>query len=150
VAAVKTITDETPDVRSQYESVAHGLEIDRDRDSRNCRQPDCHGSLAIRDEWVVCTSCFCTPDGIFVPPEEDDSDADALGLHSQFTWFHPRGQGRSNGENPHPSDGENGVPRYRNSKNVRLVGGIEEVYNEDESIRPAGVDDEYTFDLTTY
>jgi len=150
VTAVRTITDNDTGVHEKYESVAHGLEIDTDRDSRNCRQPDCHGSLAIRDEWVICTSCRCTPDGIFVPPDEESENTIEDGQCSQFTWFHPLGQGRLNGENPHPADGENGVPRYRNSKNVRLIGGVEEVYNEDESIRPAGVDDEYTFDLTTY
>jgi len=31
-----------------------------------------------------------------------------------------------------------------------MVGGIEEVYNEDDAIRPVGVDEEYTWDLSTY
>jgi len=107
-------------------SLADAIRTDKPEDTRSCRQDTCEGSLSVRnDDTVYCTSCYCTPAGVFVPP------------------------------NPHPSDGENallgswGHDTYNNSESVRLAGGYEPVYDEDEDRRPNGVGDEYTFDLST-
>ena len=76
------------------------------------------------------------------------------GYCSQNIWFYPKGVHPETvpaTRSPSVETEYDGKPvRYRHSKDVILPGGHEDVYNEDEEIRPAGVSDEYTFDLTTY
>lgn len=100
---------------------------------------------------AVCHTCRCTPDGEFLSPET-------------FEWYSPyTGAGTDYaGRSPHPSrvqmvapDGwrecgdRRGHDRYSGSRKVRLAGGYDAVYDEDETDRPHGVGGEYTFDLTT-
>jgi len=107
-------------------SLADALRGDEPEDTRSCPHETCEGSLSVRDDdTVYCTSCRCTPEGVFLPPKG------------------------------YPSDGPNtrvelwGHDEYDNSRLPRLAGGYEPVYDEDDDERPAGVGDEYTFDLST-
>lgn len=126
---------------AQLTKLAHAIEhIDRDRDSRDCPH-DCHGSLDVDDDGrVICESCRCTPDGVYIPPKET----------------------RSSGSNPKGSWGENTLPdggyyhctffepiwpigkhpwadsdreRYRNSNEVVLAGGFEEAWPHEKTSR---------------
>ncbi len=118
--------------------LAKGLKNDRPEDSRSCPH-ECHGSLSLLDDnRVICETCRCTPDGIYIPLDEPKTSV-IEGRCLQSSWF-----------NPYPSRSQNGSPeRYDGSNRVRLPGGFEEVYDEDPEGRPRGVGDEYTWDLST-
>ena len=106
-------------------SLADALRTDEPEDTRDCPHESCEGSLSVTDDdRVLCQTCRCTPEGVFLPPD-------------------PKGQ-----------QGENGVPQAWNHDEypngaARLAGGYDDVYDEDEDERPRGVGDEYTFDLST-
>lgn len=121
---------------SKLTPLAHQIKnVDTDRETRDCPH-NCHGTLSLTPaDNVICESCRCTPDGVYLPPKI---------------------QSRSNGSRRHKGwgkRGENTLPqsrdRYDNSNNVILVGGYEKVYNEEDDIRPRTVDEEYTWDLST-
>lgn len=124
--------------------LVEGLKRDRPEDSRDCPH-ECHGSLTLTEnERVICQSCRCTPDGVFSEPSESTPDQ-------------PRGL-VSSARNPYPSHTENGDAErewYSHSfrecslTRVRMPGGFENVYDENDENRPDGVDDEYTWDLST-
>lgn len=117
---------ESDNDRSGVTSLADAIRTDEPEDTRSCRQETCEGSLTVRDDdTVYCTSCRCTPEGVFVPPKGYPSRGPNTRVE---TWEH--GQ-------------------YDNSEVARLAGGYEPVYDEDDAERPNGVGDEYTFDLTT-
>ena len=138
--------------------LAHAIEhIDRDVDSRDCRHDSCHGSLHVTDGVVICGHCRCTPDGVYIPPDDTGAASNlSKSRCSQYTFVHPRGRHVSGAE-PHPSRRTNGNNRdsYGHTSGecsltrVRMPGGFERVYDEDDDHRPDGVTDEYTFDLST-
>ena len=136
-------------------SLADAIKTDEPEDTRSCRHQDCHGTLTVTDEdRVVCGSCRCTPDGVFLPPESSGG--------SGFRRYNPRfarrttwcGDGYADSD-PKGVPDEDGVlqrwnhEKYDNSDKARLAGGYDDVYDEEEAERPAGVGDEYTFNLTT-
>jgi hypothetical protein len=150
---VTATTDQRTDHSDVSDSLVEGLKTDRERDTRSCRQDDCHGELTLTDdERVICQLCRCTPDGVYLPPDDEGGEGRVDGMCVQYKFFHPSG-GSGCGfstSDPKGSRGENGSPeRYDNSGNVRLPGGVEAVYDEDDKVRPRGVTDEYTFDLST-
>lgn len=147
-----TVSTTSEDSDAELTPLAKGLKIDHEEDSRSCPH-ECHGELELtEDGTVLCQLCRCTPDGVYYPPdgEWDDDDSQCV----QYRWFHPTIEAREGGfpdENPHPLRGGNrSVEHYSHSGAVILVGGFEIVYNENDEIRPNGVTEEYTFDLTTY
>lgn len=151
-----SLRDETENPPSRSESplseLAYNIKYaDRDVDKRECRRDDCDGRLMVEDDRVVCSVCRTTPDGIYVPPKSHDKDRevyydiDSNGQTDYRTWSYP-----SSYSYPYPSEGENHhLQRYDNSNRVRLPGGCEAVYDENDDRRPNGVTEEYTFDLTT-
>lgn len=119
-----------------------GMTSDREEDTRHCPDPTCHGSLTLIDDGdrAVCRSCRCTPKGIYIPPDE----------HTR-RHIEPRGTVLPD-RNPQGKRYENGWAddpreRYRGSRHVKLAGGFEDVYDEDDSERPPNVTNEYTFSL---
>jgi len=110
--------------------LAKGIKTDEDHDTRGCPHDECHGSLMLTNsENVVCTSCRCTPDGIYLPPTDGNGTSAFAGRNDRTpTWDHDT---------------------YDTSNKQRLAGGYEAVYDEDDENRPNGVGTEYTFDLTT-
>lgn len=92
----------TTEDSSGVTTLAQGLKNDRAEDSRDCLHSSCHGELTLTDgERVVCRSCRCTPDGIFLMPQRRDED-----------------------------DEDDHKERYSNSNNVILPGGHEKIYDE--------------------
>jgi len=117
---------ESDNEKAGVTSLADAIRTDKPEDTRSCRQETCEGSLTVReDDTVYCTSCRCTPAGVFLPPKGYPSRGPNTLLE---TWEHGT---------------------YNNSGNPRLAGGYEPVYDEDADRRPDAVDDEYTFDLST-
>lgn len=147
--------DETHEESSVQTAFVRGLKNDRDEDTRSCKQPDCHGSLKLTEEdIVVCHSCRCTPNGIYLSPEVRERARE----DSNYTFTYTiAGRTREGGEspyNPYPSKGRNtdagtSRERYDNSGQVICVGGKETVYNANDEVRPDSVGEEYTFDLST-
>jgi len=119
----ESTTEATNGITSLADAIEH---VDEPQDSRSCPH-NCHGSLDVDDDdRVYCTSCHCTPDGVFLPPTSYSNHSNGK-----------RDVGHSDS-----------VEVYYNSRNVILAGGYEAPYDECESERPHGVGDEYTFDLT--
>lgn len=143
MSATKSTSAESNDGAT---SLAEGLQTDEPGDTRSCPH-ECHGSLSVTDsDIVICESCRCTPDGTYLPPDDGETD----NIEGRGTVFYP--------SYPHPSRRSEpfqtwGHDEYREHDDgheyVRLAGGYERVYDEDEDNRPDGVDDEYTFDLST-
>ena len=107
-------------------SLADAIRSDQPEDTRSCPHESCEGSLSVQDDdTVYCTSCHCTPAGVFCPPDPYPSRGPNTRVES---WSHGS---------------------YNNSGLPRLAGGYEPVYDEDEDRRPNGVGTEYTFDLST-
>lgn len=139
-----SVAEPTVEVRTLADCIEH---VDTPIDSRSCPH-DCHGNLDLTDSGnVICQTCRCTPDGVYLPPKERTWGKDR---HDRL--FEPRGSGFLGG-NPWGQRGEDGsverAVRYDNSNIVQMAGGYEEVYNRDPDIRPNGVGTEYTFDLST-
>jgi len=112
--------------RSGVTPLADAIRNDGPEDSRSCPHETCHGSLTVDDDdTVYCPSCRCTPAGVFLPPDPYPSDGPNTRVES---WSHDH---------------------YDNVSAVRLAGGYDAVYNEDDDARPQGVGEEYTFDLST-
>jgi len=135
------------------------MRTDRETDQRSCPQPSCHGTLALLDEEhvhdICCSTCRCTPDGTYVAPDRrdvDDSDqkrvvqTNSQGQCVQFHFFY--GESIIKGSDG-PANWFSHRDTYDNSERTRMSGGYERVYDEDEDARPFGVDDSYTFDLST-
>jgi hypothetical protein len=116
-------------------SLAEQLRGDGDGYSRDCPH-SCPGSLTVTDDdTVYCEECRTTPDGVYLPPPKHGK---TIGFSGREGW----GKDRQN----HLPDGD----KYPHSGNVRMAGGFEPVYDEEDERRPDGVTNEYTFDLTTY
>jgi len=139
----------TSDNGERVTSLAAGLKNDEPRDTRGCPH-DCHGTLKLTDnDRVVCDGCRCTPDGVYIPLD----DAEQYDGTPSLT-YNPKGLW---GGNP-PSDAWSLCPdtgyelhdTYDNYPyNTRLAGGYEKVYDQDEERRPNGVDETYTWDLSS-
>lgn len=155
----------------QITTLADAIEdVDTKFDSRKCRDENCHGTLFVddlddsekssardfatqsnNDDRVVrCGSCYCTPDGVFLPPTtttystSDRDDRVTHGRHNDDSASqsrHPKGSSKEVGHADH-------VENYYNSKRVILAGGYEPPYDEDDDERPDSVPEEYSFDLT--
>jgi len=128
VPGTKATSSDSGSVCSQ---LAAGIKTDEEHDSRPCPHDDCHGTLTLTDaENVVCASCRCTPDGIYLPPQVRGHNGTTLARYrgTAGTWSHDT---------------------YDNSTATRLAGGYEAVYDEEDRNRPSGVGTEYTFDLST-
>jgi len=114
--------------------LAERLRADRPEDSRDCHREDCEGTLSLveHSEWgvelVLCQLCRTTPSGQYIPPIEPSSSS----CDGREGW------------------GKCPTDHYPHSGNLRLAGGFEEPYDEDDDRRPSGVTSDYTFDLTTY
>jgi hypothetical protein len=91
---------------------------------------------------------------VYLPPERDDdatNDGDGDRPEDDSQW---RGNviwgGKPKG--PPVKIGMDGWHHHHTeypNGSVRLAGGYERVYDEDDENRPDGVGDEYTFDLST-
>lgn len=152
MAGTKSTTSEN---KSGLTGLAHAIvNVDEPRDSRDCPH-ECHGELTVDEEdRVLCETCRCTPDGVYLPPETHESTASGCGL--QATFFDPY-----HGIGPASSDADpKGLrPEVRSKRDsyydcypsgaARLAGGYEAVYDEDDEGRPDGVPEDYTFDLST-
>lgn len=124
-------------------SLAEGIRDDGPKDSRACKQESCHGTLTVDDDdRVYCSSCRCTPAGVFLGFNHDEHGS-SNGT-TGFPSYNPKGQ---QGEDRVVESWDH--DEYDYSNRVRLAGGYEPVYDVDEDNRPRGVGDEYTFDLST-
>jgi len=153
-----SVTVDSMDERGSqnHTTLAGGLRTDEPSDKRSCPH-DCHGQLTLinQDEddtptRVVCTLCRCSPSGTYYPPERKDSGDSHTGV--QYSFFHPPDSsgGGINGYDPkRVNGGEEPDPRTYSNGTVRLPGGYEAVYDQDDSNRPDGVSSAYTFDLST-
>ncbi len=138
----------TSDNGERVTTLAAGLKNDEPQDSRGCPH-DCHGNLTLTEkDRVVCDGCRCTPDGVYIPLD-DAHKYDGVG----FSAYKPLG---SDPENTDPNGWKHCLAPeyvnhddYDNSQNVRLAGGYEAVYDQDDERRPNGVSDEYTFNLAS-
>jgi hypothetical protein len=130
--------DPTTDSSHATTPLAHAIEhIDRDTDERSCPH-ECHGSLSVDDGRVLCETCRCTPDGVFLPPADESTVNE--GRCSQYLWFNTKVP-----QTNHPwHTGE--CERYHNSNRAKMPGGYQNVYDE---THPAGKGDEYTFDISS-
>jgi len=135
--------------------LAHAIKnVDRDADTRKCPH-ECHGTLQLTDDdRVICPSCRCTPDGVYLPPDDHGDNSGQDSQCMQFAFFvgkrkigplssdsYPKGE--------RPQSPSNGREYYSQSNKPILPGGHERVYDEDDTNRPNWVGDEYTFDLST-
>ena len=132
---------------------------------------------------MVCGTCRCPPDGVYLPLDEvedystthsrshdpkftsslDARDASStnkrngitdedysLRIRNGYEIFIPNGpQGKITDRDGWERDYDRGHWSYDNSGRTQLAGGYEEVYDSDEDRRPWGVDEQYTFDLST-
>jgi hypothetical protein len=137
--------DPTTDSSHTTTPLAHAIEhIDRDTDERSCPH-ECHGSLSVTDGRVLCETCRCTPDGVYLPPVNESSLNE--GRCSQYLWFYPKGS------RPEDHVAEQAFEHEEYDGNgdttlvrVRMVGGYQDVY--DESL-PAGEGDAYEWDISS-
>jgi len=123
-------TDSTTDTTTDSEPVdtlLKGLKNDEDQDTRKCPH-NCHGELSVVEdgdtERVLCQSCRCTPEGIYYDP--DDSTTPEVG----FQAFAPNRDNWDRGLEWRRSDDRE---RYRNSDNVKMVGGFEEAWPQEKT-----------------
>jgi hypothetical protein len=154
----ETTTEDT-DVTVEQTSLKEAIKNEADHDHRPCPHK-CYGSLSVEDDVVLCQTCRHTPDGEYVPPkyEDDDGGSPDDTQCSQYIFFHPNIESRgtrSSASNPHPSRVEEWVPPtedllyYDISKKPRMFGGWQRVYSANDEVRPDGITEEYTFDLST-
>jgi len=136
-----------------YTELAEAMRSDEPQDSRDCPHK-CHGSLSVKDDdTVLCESCRCTPDGVYLPPDFDDSlyessqSASAARTHedgaddgkpvksacSQYEYFISSAT-RLPTFYPHPW-ADRDRERYRHSNRVRLVGGFTEAWPHEQTSR---------------
>lgn len=121
-------------------------DIDTKYNSRDCPH-ECHGTLTTDDDSrVLCESCRCTPDGVYLPPESDtDNSTTSKSDCSQYLFFQD-GETRSSAFNPKGSEWDNHLAeqdyhgdldraRYRNSNAVIMVGGFEEAHPQEMTSR---------------
>jgi hypothetical protein len=174
-ATSETTTEDT-DVTVEQTSLKEAIKNEADHDHRPCPHK-CYGSLSVvdashvststeaspreasevEDDVVLCQTCRHTPDGEYVPPKyEDDDDGSPDDTQcSQYIFFHPNMERRfleSQHQNPWGRWGENTDPResyYDFSKKPRMFGGNWRVYSANNDVRPDGITEEYTFDLST-
>lgn len=142
-----SVADPVTDSSTERTPLAHALQaIDTKYDSRDCPH-NCSGTLSVDDnDRVLCESCRCTPDGVYLPPT--DESATMEGRFSQFVWFYPKGQRPEDGVvEQWEHDRYPGSDRQCQLPRVRMAGGYEAVYDE---TLPAGEGDEYEYDLSTY
>jgi hypothetical protein len=139
----------TSDNGERVTSLAAGLKNDEPRDTRGCPH-DCHGTLKLTEQdRVVCDGCRCTPEGVYIPLD-DAEQYDGVG----FSAYKPLG---SDPENTDPNAWKHcNAPEYVDHDtydnypyNTRLAGGYEAVYDQDDQRRPNGVDESYTWDLSS-
>lgn len=151
----QTVTATTND-SAELTGLAYAIsEIDTKYDSRDCPH-DCHGSLSVDDEGrVLCETCRCTPDGVYLPPEDDsstnkDTNDGGEGLNgsksycSQYKFFETRAMPSST-FNPHTSRWDNALAeynehentltrdQYRNSGRRKVVGSFEEAWPQEKT-----------------
>lgn len=137
--------DPATDVSQTTTPLAHAIEhIDRDTDKRSCPH-ECHGSLSVDDGRVLCETCRCTPDGVYLPPADESTLNE--GRCSQFSWFYPKG---SRPEDVVAQQWKH--DNYRGHGNttlvrVRMAGGYQDVYDE---THPVGNGDGYEWDLSDF
>lgn len=128
-------------------TLLQGLKNDEKQDTRKCPHTHCHGNLSVVEqdngEIVLCQSCRCTPDGVYYEPEERSTPSTSHdGQCSQYlffkgeepdvTAFDPRGNEWDNGLQFRNS-GER--EEYRNSGNVKMVGGFEDPWSQEHTTR---------------
>lgn len=119
MSETRTTDNERQAIRTLADAIKH---IDKDQDTRDCPH-ECHGVLTVTDDNVVlCQSCRCTPDGVYYPPEQNDSSTNSGRVKSNHN---PWGQRREHGN----------VDRYRHSNKVRLAGGYTEAYPQELTTR---------------
>jgi hypothetical protein len=151
----ETTTEDT-DVTVEQTSLKEAIKNEADHDHRPCPHK-CYGSLTVEDDVVLCQTCRHTPDGEYVPPkyEDDDGGSPDDTQCSQYIFFHTNMERRfleSQHQNPWGRWGENTDPResyYDFSKKPRMFGGNWRVYSANNDVRPDGITEEYTFDLST-
>lgn len=136
-------------------------------DFRRCPHEGCDGRLKLtKDETqVVCSSCRCTPNGIYLSPPKLTKSPPYLSsrfylpnpnLTDDITYLASRSDPESIWGDKTIADGwkhhfRRGHDTYDNRYGdvARLAGGYEAVYDRDERGRPHGVDDSYTWDLSS-
>jgi len=138
-AASSSLPDDPPSIETLADRLEH---VDGPTDTRHC---SCGGVLTLTESGnPICQQCRCTPAGVYLPPPQKEWLIDA-----KEYLYDARGQW-SSASDPKGKRVQTTRPeRYDNSNLVVLVGGREELYNADDDIRPNGVTDEYTFDLST-
>lgn len=124
-------------------------DIDTKFDSRDCPH-ECHGTLSTDDDGrVLCETCRCTPDGVYLPPENDE-DGGAVSEPSksdcsQYLFFEG-GYPRSSTFNPKGSEWDNHLAEpdhtgdlvratYRNSGKRKVVGSFEKPWSQEKLSR---------------
>jgi hypothetical protein len=123
----------TTDDGTTYTELAEAMRSDEPQDSRECPH-ECHGSLSVKDDdTVLCESCRCTPDGVYLPPDTERGDGTPVkSACSQYTFFCCEGSFPM--FYPHPWANED-RERYRHSGAVRLVGGFTEAWPHERTSR---------------
>jgi len=126
-----------------YTELAEGLRTDEPQDSRDCPH-DCHGELTVDDDdTVYCETCRCTPDGVFLPPDNWEDSTRQDGHCSQYAFFEV-GLPRSPTFNPKGSRWDSGLEskhnraeraQYRNSRRRKVVGSFELAYPDEMTSR---------------
>jgi len=129
----------TSESSPELTELAHRItEIDTPIDSRDCPH-DCGGTLTVEDDTVICSTCRCTPDGVYIDPPERTWVKQSRGW--LFSRPNPKGERL---ETWPPDERE----RYRGSNETRMVGAYStSLFDADDDERPDSVTDEYTFEL---
>lgn len=130
-------TTPSNDSDNKLTPLAHQIKnVDTDRETRDCPH-NCHGSLSLTPaENVICESCRCTPDGVYLPPKIQGANG-------------TRSSGRKGWGKGVEITLADDRDRYDNSDKIILAGGHEVVYNEENDVRPRTVGESYTWDLST-
>jgi len=162
MSGTKSTTSESE--HSVLTPLARGLKNDRDEDVRKCPH-ECHGELQLTEEnMVVCGTCRCTPDGVYLPLDDVEDyntthsrSHDPKGLTNEDYTLRVRNgcviripdgpQGKITDRDGWERDYDRSHWSYDNSGRTQLAGGYEEVYDSDDDRRPWGVDEQYTFNL---
>jgi len=126
----------TTDGGTTHTELAEAMRSDEPQDSRDCPH-ECHDSLSVKDDdTVLCESCRCTPDGVYLPPSREDDADDGNPVKSACSQyiFHVCDGGSFPTFYPHPWAKED-RERYRHSHRVRLVGGFTEAWPHERTSR---------------
>jgi len=137
-------------VRSLAGAIQH---VDTKYDSRDCPH-ECHGTLTVIEESgdniVICESCRCTPDGVYYPPETNERKVISTVQPQGFTGgkqpsrrydertlrdyqpLHPYRRSPDRGGHPWA---DHDRERYRHSGRVKLVGGFERAWPQEQTSR---------------